>query len=1395
MIRRGFANLHAARRMRANVLTAFLVFFAGAAAQAAEPVVATAWPDTATHAARFVRIGIDDGLSSQDVRSITQDQQGFLWFGTSSTGLDRYDGREIRVYQHDARDPGSVSHNYIWSLLVDRRGTMWVGTAGGLDRYDRNRDTFDHFRHDPADPFSLPNNIVICLFEDAGGGLWVGTRGGLSRFDPASGRFVNYRRDESGIPSPEVNTVRCILEDPATGLLWLGTSAGLCVFDRRTGRLATFYRDPLGTAAPSNAFNAVMKDADGTFWFASEDGIGTFVPTITAVDRPGIVAPLAIRRFFRHDLFDPATLSDNYIRHAIFDRKGRLWAGAQNGLNVIDPKTGKIDLYHYEPGNPDSLGDSFINKLFEDRTGTIWIGTVSGGICRLRDETKPFVTYRPPVANDRSTAPLRVNSLCFDPAGRLWVATQGGLHVFDGRDWVHYVHNPQDPGTISSDRVSVVAADAAGRIWAGTFNQGLNCFEAGRFHRYPPRSYAVTAFGVELETTSDQINALLPDRVGGLWIGARNSGLDYFRDGNFTHFPPVATDGTRYPTDNALVGALTADGMLWYPTEIRGLVRFDPVRREFSTFLVDAANLESEVNRYQAMVWDDGAGSLWICAASGLYRFDLRERHFVRRYTQADGLPADAVVSIINDDAGRLWIGTTNGLSRFDPTTGVFRNYSQADGIAGNYFSFRAAVRAPDGRLFFAGIGGVTAFPPDQVRDNPRAPPVVLTRLMLFDKIVRPGDGTGVLDRAIHTADTIRLRPDQRVFSLGFAALDYSAPSKNRFAFQMEGFDRDWRDCKEGVQEAFYTNIPPGEYTFRVRAANADGAWNRAGATIQVIVTPAWYETRWFRSGILAAAVAAIVLGFRFRVRRIRARNEVLVRQIAERREREAAIQASEERFRALYDDNPAMYFTVDEHGRVFSVNAFGAGQLGYAVAELTGRPLADLFHPDDRTALEHSFRECLEGSGNLVRWELRKLRKDGSVLAVKELARSVRHADGSRWVLIVSEDITERAALEAQLRQVQKIEAMGQLAGGVAHDFNNLLSVILGQAELSADPVATPSEQRESLGEIKEAALRGRNLTRQLLAFSRRQAMMPAAVDLNEIVRNLAKMLLRLIGEPIALRLELSAEPLPILADAAMIEQVLVNLAVNARDAMPEGGTLVIHTRREHRDKVPEHAGASLSPGVFAVLEVADSGAGIPANVLPHVFEPFFTTKEVGRGTGLGLATSLGIVQQHRGWMEVESPPGAGATLRVLLPITQVPRPSLAAAPAAAASGNRGATILLVEDEPAVRRSAARILERAGYVVLEAGDGEEALRVWQAHREQIDLLLSDLVMPAPWPGRVLAARLRSERPGLPVAFMSGYDPMTAMKGSGDSAALEKYLQKPFTSESLLAYVRSQLPH
>ena len=391
--------------------------------------------------------------------------------------------------------------------------------------------------------------------------------------------------------------------------------------------------------------------------------------------------------------------------------------------------------------------------------------------------------------------------------------------------------------------------------------------------------------------------------------------------------------------------------------------------------------------------------------------------------------------------------------------------------------------------------------------------------------------------------------------------------------------------------------------------------------------------------------------------------------------------------------------------------------------------------------------------------------------------------------------DITERQSLEVQLRQSQKMEAIGQLSGGIAHDFNNLLTAIIGHLGLlRGNPQVTPLIA-ESLGEISAAANRAANLTSQLLAFSRRQVISISALDLNEVVTNLSKMLRRVLGEQVSVQLDFAPEPLSFQGDAGMMEQVLVNLAVNARDAMPEGGTLRIATRREIRQPPATERTAPAVPGEFVRLSVSDTGTGIPPEIRSRIFEPFFTTKGVGKGTGLGLATVFGIMQQHHGWIEVESEVGRGTTFHLYLPLMARQPARIAGEepgqPVQPARG-RGELILLVEDEPAVQQIVMKALDRYGYRVVPAANGPEALKVWAERRADIALLLTDLIMPEGMSGLQLARQLTEQNPQLRVVYSSGYSAEIAGKEMRMTAGVN-YLAKPYELEQLFRTVRLAL--
>jgi signal transduction histidine kinase/ActR/RegA family two-component response regulator len=404
----------------------------------------------------------------------------------------------------------------------------------------------------------------------------------------------------------------------------------------------------------------------------------------------------------------------------------------------------------------------------------------------------------------------------------------------------------------------------------------------------------------------------------------------------------------------------------------------------------------------------------------------------------------------------------------------------------------------------------------------------------------------------------------------------------------------------------------------------------------------------------------------------------------------------------------------------------------------------------------------------------------------------------GSRIVHCYGSDITERLKLEAQLRHSVKMEAVGQLAAGVAHDFNNILTIIQGHAALLIHTPELAAKSEKSIREITVAAERASQLINQLLMFSRKQVMQQRHVNLNDIIQHISPMLHGLVGEHVAFEVRCAPNLPALCVDVGMMEQVLVNLVINARDAMHNGGRLVVTTSQRLLEPVSAVLNPEARPGHFVCLTVADTGCGMDANTLGHMFEPFFTTKEPGKGTGLGLATVYGIVKQHQGWAMVESQLGHGTTFTIFLPTVEKPAeagPAAHAKNTALSSSARSLgdeTILVVEDEPALRELVVNILELCGYRIYQARSGVEAVRVWEKHKSEIDLLLTDMVMPEGMSGRQLAERLQAEDPGLKVIYTSGYSPGMAGK---DIALLEgfNFLAKPYPPSRLAQVVRDCL--
>ena len=521
-------------------------------------------------------------------------------------------------------------------------------------------------------------------------------------------------------------------------------------------------------------------------------------------------------------------------------------------------------------------------------------------------------------------------------------------------------------------------------------------------------------------------------------------------------------------------------------------------------------------------------------------------------------------------------------------------------------------------------------------------------------------------------------------------------------------------------------------------------------------------------------------------------------RDVTARRASEEALRRRERHFRSLLENAHEIITVLQADGEVRFVSPAVERILGYDRRALAGTRLFELLHPDDVATARRELDRAMAAPGE-PRWlEFRVRHADGTYRTLESIGTSLLNDPAVGGIVVNSRDATERnQAMEAlrlaqqQFLQSQKMEAVGRLAGGVAHDFNNLLTVIRGNAELLLLDLPPDDARRADVEEVHAAADRAAALTRQLLAFSRRQVLQPRVLAPNAVVGDVERILRRVIGEDVELVVRLDPAVRPVRADPGQLEQVLLNLVVNARDSMPGGGRVTVETGNAVLGAELLHTYPYVVPGEYVLLRVSDTGTGMAAETLEHAFEPFFTTKAAGRGTGLGLSTVYGIVKQSGGFIWIDSEPGTGTSVRVYLPPAAAedePEPGAAAAPAPAGGME---TVLLAEDEEAVRRLAASVLRRGGYTVLEARDGEDALRIAEAFLGRIGMVVTDVVMPR-MGGRELAARLRGTRPDVPVLYVSGYAE-EAVRGDGVLDPGTHFIGKPFTADALLGAVRRVL--
>lgn len=797
----------------------------------------------------FDRLSGDSGLLG--VNCILQDSQGFMWFGTQE-GVTQYDGYNFHTYKNDPADLNSLSDSFITAIYEDRERNLWIGTlTGGVNKFDRSTQKFTRYSNKPEDPKSLINNQVNAIQEDETGVLWIGTNGGLERFDSDSGIFTHYTQDSNKFPSLNQNHVTAIYEDK-TGVLWIGTEGGgLNRFDLAEGSFNYYINEPNNpTSLSQNHVTAIYEDQTGVLWIGTDGG------GLERFDRE-----TATFTHYQHDPNNSNSISIDRIRAIAEDERGFLWIGSGSwdgtytgmGIDRLDPNRKNFTHYLNQPKELNSLSDNNVLSVYSDQTHAIWIGTWTKGVNRFDPVKQKFERYTLDNNNPNALHGDAVWAICEDADGILWIGgTNSGLNRLDRQtgQFIHYTYDPQNLQGLDNNNVYSIYEDRHHRLWVGN-DTGLHLFNrtTETFSHYLPTLDAAN------NVNGQVITRMYEDSSGRFWIGTFDGGLKKFdvNTEKFTHyFPSLETENRGIYSSISLIYEDRA-GILWIGTFGGGLHRFDPVRETFTEYRNNPRDLNSLSNDKVSAMYEDESGTLWIgTQGGGLNRFNPTTGEFTH-YTEKDGLPSNVVGGVLSDRQGNLWVSTLNGLSKFNPVGETFRNYDVSDGLQSNSFDVLSYFKSPEGELFFGGFNGFNAFYPDRIQDNPHIPPIVLTEFQKFNEPV-------TLDQPLSDITTLPLSYKDQFFGFEFAALDYTNPTKNQYAYKLEGFDKDWINA--GTRRyATYTNLDGGHYTFHVKGSNNDGIWNEIGTSIQLDIAPPPWKT-WWAYTLYVFALIGVVLAY-----------------------------------------------------------------------------------------------------------------------------------------------------------------------------------------------------------------------------------------------------------------------------------------------------------------------------------------------------------------------------------------------------------------------------------------------------------------------------------------------------------------------------------------------------
>lgn len=820
-----------------------------------------------------------NGLSHGSVSDILEDSKGYIWVATQN-GLNRFDGMEYKVFEHDNRDSTTINHSSVLCLFEDSNGHIWIGTRGGLNIYDPVQNKFESIYRNSNDSLSLINSYINQILEDQNGQIWICTAQGVNVLDKESRTVTQtYLKGQY---------TKAMYEDKNANI-WIG-GVNLFMYNHEMGEfIQSNNPDYFENDINSTDIRCIVDDKYGNLW------IGTWGNGLIKM----VISGSGKYRFhnYVHEINNANSISHNGILSMCPDSKGYLWIGTDNGgLNRFDPIKKVFKHYKNNPNDESSLSNNSIWAVEEDHVGRIWVGTYSQGMDVIDPYRKKFGHVSLSTKKKMKIKSKVIEGFTETSDGIIWIASDGGgLQKFNPKTnaLVEFLHDPDNDNSLPSDVLSCITHDENDVLWLGSWHGGICSYDPEddiykRFLHDPLDSNSLSSdYVIDIEWD--------PKKNRNFWASCWGKGIDYYdqEKGRFRNFK--GRDNTGLSHNNVLDLQYDLEGNLWIGTEF-GLNKVSWKGDDFDDFKIEvyySNRIKSNtiLDNYINRIFIDFSGRVWIGTSNyGLSLYRPATNDFVS-FTRKDGLISNSVVSILEDDKHNLWIATSRGVSKGilhmngeNHIRGMsFLNYDKSDGLQSDFFKLGAALKASDNSFYFGGINGFNHFFPSDINDNPNIPPVYITDFKLFNKSVSNLDpDQNILEKDVSETKEISLNHNQNVFSFQFIALNYTRPEKNQYAYIMEGVDKDW-NYVGNKNSATYTTLNPGRYVFKVKASNNDGLWNEEGASIVINITPPYWKTTWFKLTVAFVAFGLIVLIFRTRTDAILKKKRELEKHIGER--------------------------------------------------------------------------------------------------------------------------------------------------------------------------------------------------------------------------------------------------------------------------------------------------------------------------------------------------------------------------------------------------------------------------------------------------------------------------------------------------------------------------------